>query len=170
MRKARHTGSIVITSRVLSDLVDYSTDPTLLREMLRRAASLISVPYTERFAAVEALDEFCRQAPCLLWQPHVTMTRHVECPVRNVTGPGVLVSVSRVIWTAFHVIPEQGNNQGVGRDEEILHTCGNNGRPNTGYDTCLNPSHLILANQDLRMELARTRRVMRANHIPEVRA
>jgi hypothetical protein len=169
IRRARHTGQIVITRQVLAELIDYCTDPTLLRDMLRRAASLAMMANDQRAAAVVALDEFCQQAPCILWQPE-HRTRHVDVPLRNQQGSCV-ISVARVLWTAFHVVPEQGSDiRGLGCDEEILHTCGTKGQPNTGYGSCLNPAHMVAGDETLRMELARARRVLRSAGLTEVRA
>lgn len=169
-QRARHTASIVITMKVISELVDYCSDPILLRDILRRAAGLLSVPRgDERMAAVAALEEFCRAAPCIRWQPE-HRTRHVDVPLRNMQGHTAVISVARVLWTAFYVVPEQGDNRGLGTEDEILHTCGTRGQANTGYGTCLNPGHMLRANEALRIELARTRRVLRTHNIAQVSA
>lgn len=168
-RQARHTASIVITAKVISELVDYCTDPDLLRDILRRAAGLISVARDDRAVAVTALEDFCKQAPCILWHPHYR-TRHVDVPLRNMQGHTAVISVARVLWTAFYVVPEQGDNKGLGIHDEILHTCGTRGQANTGYGTCLNPGHMLRADEDLRIELARTRRVLRTHNITQVHA
>lgn len=167
--RARHTASIVITMKVLAEMVDYCSDLALLRDILRRSAGLVSVPRAERATAVEALEEFCQQAPCILWQPE-HRTRHVDVPLRNMQGETAVVSVARVLWTAFYVVPEQGDNRGIGQHDEILHTCGTRGVANTGYGTCLNPAHMLRANEELRIELARTRRVLRTHGIAQVHA
>lgn len=170
MPRGRDTHTISITRRVKEELFLNCSDPDLLREIISRAEALAFMRVDERAAAIFELECDVRSAPCILWTPQHDQ-RHIRVQVRgnNASKPGeeTIVHVARIVWTAFHVVSQQGDT-GLLPHDEIHHTCGKNGADSTAYGACLNPMHMIKGNKSLRQTLLRTRRDLRTVKVHQI--
>lgn len=171
MARGRDTHTISITKRVKEELYENCSDPDLMRDIITRAERLAFTPLDQRAAAILALEIFCREAPCILWQPLDPKQRHIEVQIHGANSSKnderVIVSVSRIVWTAYHVVSQQGDI-GLATDDEILHSCGKNGAVSTALGVCLNPAHLIKADRFLRLQLSKTRKRLRTVNVASI--
>lgn len=155
--KARPTETLLLDRQVLETIASNCDNPDLMREIFAHtwAMALGRCPQ-------DVFIKFCRDLPCILWAPEDLSTRHVNVRVKD-SMDRKLVCVSRVVWTACQLTGSL-----LGGDEELLHTCGHNGEANTARGMCLNPAHLVRANQESRMALKKARFLLRKVGLTEV--
>lgn len=157
MIKARPTHTLRIDRRVLEDIAVNCDNPELMRGIFA-----LTWPLALGRVTLDDFKKFCQDLPCILWAPEDQSKRHVNVRVAGLADPK-MVRVTRVVWTACQV-----SGTLLGADEELLHTCGNNGANTTGFGMCLNPAHLVRANADGRQALKLARHLMRKVGMTEV--
>lgn len=155
--KARATHTLRIDRRLLETIAVNCDLPDLMREIFAHTWAMAFGRMSH-----DVFMKFCRDLPCILWTPEDLSTRHVNVRVTDDVELR-LVCVSRVVWTACQVTGPL-----LGSDEELLHSCGNNGAPNTARGMCLNPAHLVRANAESRMALKKARTLLRQVGLTEV--
>lgn len=158
MHQRRATDTIITDRTVKHELIRNCSHPEILEEILRLADRLAFTAKPERSAAVAALVAYCEAQPCILWTPHhEEHSRHMT--VRIQFGGETVISISRVLWAAFHVVPEQGDQ--LAPREEIIHSCGTQSDSSTGWNACLNPAHMVKMDATTRMKVSQARKLMR---------
>jgi hypothetical protein len=149
----RDTHTLRITRQLKEEILRGCDQPDILRAIFEQAWGLAFGRGT-----VDEFDQFCRAQPCIKWNPDDPSERHVTVDVSG-EREKILIAVHRVVWTIVHTVSAQGPT--LMGDQELLHSCGNNGTPNTGFGVCLNPAHLIVGTQDNRVALRQARKVLR---------
>ena len=151
--RPRPTDNFACTRALKKSLIEGSTNPDLLREIIAMADRLVFTPPDQREDAIVVFQSFCEAAPCILWTPEDDRIRHVT--VQIYSDRETVISVSRAMWACVHTISQQGEQ--LRANEQLHHTCEKNGRPHTGWGACLNPSHFIRgdAKTNIKLKLAR---------------
>lgn len=158
MRQRRATDTIITDRTVKRELISNCSHPEIMERIIQAADSLAFTPKAARADAVRLLMAFCNAQPCILWTPHhQEHSRHLA--VRIQFGGESVISISRIMWAVFHVVPEQGDH--LRAEEDIVHSCEHNGQHNTGWNACLNPAHLVKLDQQSRMKVTQARKLMR---------
>jgi hypothetical protein len=156
----RDTRTLRIERPVIAEILRSCSHPDLLADIFDRARGLVF----GRGSVLE-FDAYCRQQPCILWQPEDLTQRHVTVRVTREQDP-IVISIKRVVWTICHTVSAQGPP--LGGDEEVLHTCGRNGNHNNGHGVCLNPVHMVRGSCENRTALRQARHLMRTLSLENV--
>lgn len=150
MRRGRDTGTIRLDRQAIKEIVANCSEPEIMREILQVKTWDLAM------GRISLLDfqAYCRSLPCIFWQPEDGTQRNVTVRIAGEVDR-VMIKVTRVVWTACQITSDQGTM--LGAEEELLHTCGNNGHHSSAKGACLNPAHLLRGDEKTRQDLRKAR-------------
>lgn len=160
MAHARDCHTIRLDKQVRAEILRNVDRPDLLGEVFERSRGLAFGRGT-----VLEFDAFCRTLPCILWVPEDITLRHVTVRISG-EPDRLMIHVARVVHTIVHVVSAQGPL--LTSEDELLHTCGNNGACNSARGCCLNPIHFVRGTIENRVALKQARELMRSLSLKHV--
>lgn len=154
MIRGRDTHNVRVDRQLLQEILAGVSDRDTIEVIFSLTRDLALGRIT-----LQAFDDFCAELPCVFWQPSDPDHRHIAVAVTRELERK-LITISRAVWVVTRqVISAQG--PALRGSEEVLHKCGHNGNPSTGYGACLNPAHLVRGTEKERLQVANARRVAR---------
>ncbi len=161
MAEGRDTHNFRITKATRDFILARCSNPEALRSVFE-----LLWPLALRRISVLDFTAHCSTLPCILWTPTDPDERHVKVQIPAESHDTVMIHVCRVVWAITHVVADQGAP--LRGHEELLHSCGRNGDPNTGRNACLNPGHLMRGTKENRRILMLARRAMRQSGVKQI--